>query len=40
MIDMFGGVGVGMGVLCDCWGEWELEGMRDDNITPYCVKYL
>ena len=26
MIDMFGGVGVGIGVLWDCWVEWELEG--------------
>ena len=40
MIDMFGEVGVGMGVLWDCWGEWELEGTNDDNITPYSVKYL
>ena len=40
MIDMFCEVGVEMGVLWDCWGEWELEGTRDDNITPYSVKYL
>ena len=40
MIDMFGEVGVGMGVLWDCWGEWRLEGTRDDKITPYSVKYL
>ena len=31
MIDMFGEVGVGMGVL---------EGTRDDTGTPYSVKYL
>ena len=37
---MFGGVGVGMEVLWDCWGEWELEGTRDETATPYCVKYL
>ena len=40
MIDMFGEVGVGMGVFWDCWGEWELEDTRDDYITPYSVKYL
>ena len=40
MTDMFGEVGVGVGVLWDCWEEWELEGTRDDNITPYSVKYL
>ena len=40
MIDMFGEVGVGMGVLWDCWREWGLEGTRDDKITPYSVKYL
>ena len=40
MIDMFGDVGVGMGVLWNCWAEWELDGTRDDNITPYSVKYL
>ena len=40
MIDMFGEVGVGMEVLWDCWVEWELEGTRVDNITPYSVKYL
>ena len=40
MIDMFGGVGVGLGVLWDCWEEWGLEGTRDDKITPYSVKYL
>ena len=40
MIDMFGAVGVGMEVLWDCWGDCELEGTRDDNITPYSVKYL
>ena len=40
MIDMFGGVGMGMGVLVDCWGEWGLKGTRDDKITPYSVKYL
>ena len=26
MFDMIGGVGVGLGVLRDCWGEWGLEG--------------
>ena len=40
MIDMFGEVGVGMGVLWDCWGEWGLEGTREDKITPYSEKYL
>ena len=38
MIVMFGGVGVGIGVLCDCWGEWGLEDTRNDKITPYSVK--
>ena len=29
MTDMFGEVGVGMGVLWDCWGEggWRVRGM-------------
>ena len=25
MFDMIGGVGVGLGVLWDSWGEWGLE---------------
>ena len=40
MIDMFGGVGVGLVVLWDYWGEWGLEGTRDDTATPYSEKYL
>ena len=40
MIDMFGGVGVGMGVLWDCWGEWGLEDTRADTATSCSVKYL
>ena len=40
MIDVFGGVGVGLALLWDCWGEWGLEAARDDKITPYSVKYL
>ena len=40
MIEIFGEVGVGMEVLWDSWGEWELEGTRADKITPYSVKYL
>ena len=40
MIDMFDEVGLGMGVFWDSWGEWDFEGTRDDNITPYSVKYL
>ena len=38
MIYFFVEVWVGMGMLWDCWVEWELEGTRDDNITPYSVK--
>ena len=34
MIVIFGGVGIGLGVLRNCWGEWGLEGTRDDKITP------
>ena len=26
MFDMIGGLGVEVGVLRDCWGEWRLEG--------------
>ena len=26
MFDMIDGVGVGLGVLKNCWGEWGLEG--------------
>ena len=37
---MFGGVGVGLGVLWDCWGEWGLKAEKDDTATPYSVKYL
>ena len=40
MIDMFGGLGVGLGVLWDCLGEWGLEGKRSNTATPYSVKYL
>ena len=40
MIDMFGEVGMGMGGVWDCWGEWGLEDTRDDKIPPYSVKYL
>ena len=34
MIDMFGGVEVGLGVLLDCWGKLGLEDTRDDTATP------
>ena len=34
MFDMIGGVGVGLGVLRDCWGEWELEVEMGDTATP------
>ena len=34
MFDMIGGVGVGLGVLWDCWGEWGLEEEMDDTGTP------
>ena len=39
MIDMFGEVG-GDGSVVGLLGEWEMEGTRDDNITPYSVTYL
>ena len=32
MFDMIGGgVGVGLGVLRDCWGEWGLEEEMGDS---------
>ena len=40
MIDMFYWIEIGLGVLWDCWGEWELEGTKDDTATPCSVKYL
>ena len=40
MIDMFGGVVVGLEVLWHSWGEWGLESTRNDTATPYSVTYL
>ena len=31
MFDMIGGVGVGLEVLWDSWGEWGLEGEMGDS---------
>ena len=39
MFDMFGGVEV-LEVLWDCWGEWGLEGKKDNTDMPWSVKYL
>ena len=34
MFDMIGGVGVGLGVLWDSWGEGGLEVEMGDTATP------
>ena len=34
MFDMIGGVGVGLGVLWDSWGEWGMEEEMGDTATP------
>ena len=39
MIDMFGVVGVGLGVLWDCMGRIGVGG-GDWSIQPYSVKHL
>ena len=36
MFDMIGGVGVGLGVLRDCGGEWGLEG--EMGLIPIHLK--
>ena len=34
MFDMIGGIGVGLGMLSDCWGACVLKGEMGDTATP------
>ena len=40
MFDMIGRVGVGLGGVGDCWGEWRLEGEMGDTAAAWSMKYL